>query len=310
MTVEQHAELVQAKKPHSNEIKQNAVSLRLPEQWILGRLHATIEEVTQHFKHYRFDLLAQAIYEFTWNDYCDWYLELSKLLLTDPQATLAEKQGTYHTLIHVLEVLLRLTHPIMPFITEEIWQRIAPLANITAPTIMLQAYPVADKTNVNEKAIHEMEWLKAIVTNIRNIRGEMNISPGKPLPVLYKKASAQDKQRLINHHYLISKLARLTSLTELDTNISPPPAATTLVGELELYIPLSDLIDKEAEKARLHKEIEKLKKEMERIQVKLSNQDYCEKAPAEVVAKEKQRFDEFKAAMEKLQEQMDKLQQT
>ncbi|MDR3492809.1 MAG: valine--tRNA ligase [Gammaproteobacteria bacterium] len=287
------------------DAKDNVLSL--PDKWILSRLQKTIESAEQAINSYRFDFLAQTLYEFTWNEFCDWYLELSKPILTSPNSTPAELRGTRHTLVTVLETLLRLMHPVIPFITEEIWQRVAPLANIHAETIMLQPYPAANKILEDEAAESELEWVKQIVTAVRNIRSEMNIAPGKPLPILFNKGTALDKKYSANNQNLILSLGRFESATWLNASDTIPECATALVGELEILIPMAGLIDKGEETARINREIVKFTKELERVENKLQNPSFVDKAPADVVAKENEKLAEFKVTLEKLQAQLEKI---
>jgi valyl-tRNA synthetase len=279
----------------------------LPDRWIRSQLQKTIQSVTQHFANYRFDLLAQTLYEFTWNEYCDWYLEFSKPVLVGENASEAAQQSTRETLIFVLEALLRLIHPLMPFITEEIWQRIAPLAQQQGETLMLQPYPVFEATQIDAEATADIEWLKTVILNLRQIRAEMNISPKKSLPLLLQKGTAQDKERLARNKDFLITLAKLESLTWLDDTETPPPAAIALVDKLELLIPLAGVIDQSAELARLAKEFGKLEKDLIKIQSKLANENYLAKAPIEVVNKERENLQEVKQAMEKIQMQQNKL---
>lgn len=292
---------------HAADLRHPEIELSLPDQWILARLQEVIQSAHRYFAEYRFDLLAQALYEFTWNDYCDWYLELTKPLLNAPDSTPLAMRGTRQTLITVLESLLRLIHPLMPFITEEIWQRIAPLANKSGATIMLQAYPQADDRLINPQAITDIEWLKAVILGIRNIRGEMNIPPGKPLPVYFRNGTEIDQQRVALNQKLLTSLARLTSISWLEPDTTAPAAATALAGNVEILIPLAGLIDPEHERNRLNKEIEKLTKELERSVTKLNNPDYVNKAPAAVVEKEKNKVEELKFNREKLVNQLNLL---
>ena len=173
------------------------------DRWIISRLHQVTAITSNAIDNYRFDLAAQAIYEFTWNEYCDWYLELAKISLQSEDAAL--QRGTRKTLLTVLETLLRLAHPIMPFITEEIWQRVAPLAGINDDTIMLQPFPVADDAQIDSNAIAQTNWVMSFILGVRRIRGEMNIAPGKPLPVLLQNGSAIDKNYLTRQHSLFTK---------------------------------------------------------------------------------------------------------
>ncbi len=285
----------------------SAGELSLPDSWILSKLQTTIQSAHDALANYRFDLFAQAIYEFTWNEFCDWYLELSKPILMSPESTKAQLRGTRWTLVTVLENLLRLMHPIMPFITEEIWQRIAPLANIQSKTIMLELYPQFDPSLKNNVKEAELEWLKDIVISIRTLRSEMNISPAKQLSVLLSKGTAEDKKRFSDHQRLILTLAKLEKFTWITANDSIPESATAMVGELEILIPMAGLIDKVEESARLSREIAKLSKETERAESKLQNANFIDRAPADVVEKEKAKLMELKGTLQKLEQQLDKI---
>jgi len=286
----------------------------LADRWILSRLQKTKQTVNDAIRNYRFDHAAQAIYEFTWNEYCDWYLELSKPILSDDSASQAAKRGTRRTLIRVLENLLRLAHPIMPFITEEIWQRVAPLAGVSdlaAPgatgTIMLQPFPKMRQALVNEAAEREMEWVMQIILGIRKIKGEMNIAPAKPVPVLLANAGESDRERIERHRSILDFLARIESIRILSPDDDGPESATALAGEMKILIPLAGLIDKAAEGKRLAKEIAKLSAEVERLGKKLANPNFVDKAPAAVVQKERDKQDEANKAKTNLQIQLDKI---
>lgn len=281
--------------------------LSLPDHWILSRLQTTINDMHEALNNYRFDLFAQAIYEFTWNEFCDWYLELSKPILNSADSTPEQLRGTRHTLVTVLETLLRLLHPIMPFITEEIWQRIAPLAGISATSIMLQSYPQFEASLQNKEIEAELEWVKNVVVAVRTIRSEMNIAPGKPLPVLFNKGTEDDRKRFSANQNLIMNLARLEKTTWLNANDAIPESATALVGDLEILIPMAGLIDKKEESARLEREIAKLKKETERAESKLQNPSFVDKAPQDVVAKERDKLAELKGTLTKLEQQLQKI---
>ena len=281
-------------------------SFNLADKWILAKLDQTIDTVRKHLDHYRFDLATQAIYEFVWYEYCDWYLELSKPILSGDFSD-AEKRAARYTLVTVLETALRLLHPFMPFITEEIWQLVAPLAGKKGKTIVLQPFPKVSDAGAKQDIINELEWLKSTILAVRNIRGEMNISPGKPLPVLLNKGNDVDKTRIENNKMLLMHLAKLDSITWLSDNDTIPASATNLVGEMEVLIPLAGLIDVKAEQQRLQKEIDKLDIEIKKCQGKLSNSNFVDKAPPAVVEQEKQRLNEFSAARAKLVEKMEKL---
>ncbi len=280
-----------------------AFELSLADRWIISQLQRTEAEVTRQLDQFRFDLAAQALYEFIWNQYCDWYLELSKPVLWDENGPIERQRGTRRTLVRVLEVALRLAHPFMPFITEEIWQRIAPLAGIEGKTIMLQPWPVANDARIDQAAEDDIEWLKGLMLGTRNIRGEMNIGPGKPLPLFLKNVSAEDQRRLTENEVLLKKLAKLESITVLAAGEEAPLSATALVGEMEVLVPMAGLIDKGAELARLDKEIQRLQGEVQRVGGKLSNAGFVDKAPAEVIEKERAKLAEAEQALGKLAEQ-------
>jgi len=279
----------------------------LPDQWILSRLQKTEASVIVSIDRYRFDLAAHWLYEFVWNEYCDWYLELSKPILLDDNSSAEQKRGTRQTLIRVLETVLRLLHPMMPFITEEIWQKIAPMAGKSGDTIMLQAYPKPDESKISAQAEDDMQWIMDFVMGIRKIRGEMNIPPSKPLTVLLKNSSNEDLQRLTDNALLLKKLARLESITNLLATDEAPQSATALVGDMQVLIPMAGLIDKQAELERLNKETEKLEKEISRISGKLSNASFVDKAPAAVVEKEKEKQRDISSKLQNLNEQKEKI---
>ena len=280
--------------------------LTLADRWIVSRLQQAETEVTTAIDSYRFDLAAQALYDFVWNEYCDWYLELSKPVLWDENGDPAIQKGTRRTLVRVLEAVLRLAHPMLPFITEEIWQNIAPLAGITlnpeGDTIMLQPFPVADQSKVDSEADADIEWVKNVIIGVRNVRGEMNISPAKDLPIYIARGDATAKRRLEDNRQFLSKLASLESITWLDDPADAPLCATALAGDLEILVPMAGLIDVDAELARLDREIDKIGIETKKLTGKLSNPKFADNAPAEVVAKERQRLEDFEGSLSQLQE--------
>jgi valyl-tRNA synthetase len=282
------------------------VELSGADRWILSLLQQTEQQVIDNFAKYRLDLAAQAIYSFIWDEYCDWYLELSKPVLNNADASEAALRGTRQTLVRVLETILKLAHPIIPFITEEIWQRIAPLAGAQGETIMHCAYPEADDSALDQGAIDEMEWVKEFVLGVRKIRSGMNIDPRKPLPVLLQNGSDADQQRLADNRHYVTSLARVESIEWLGKR-EGPESATALIGEMKLLIPMAGLIDKEAELARLEKELDRKRADLERIEKKLGNPDFVAKAPAAVVDKEKARAEDVKAAIRQLEEQLQKI---
>ncbi|MFQ5643069.1 MAG: valine--tRNA ligase [Thiogranum sp.] len=282
------------------------VELSSADRWIVSLLQQTEQQVIDNFAKYRLDLAAQAIYSFIWDEYCDWYLELSKPILNNAGAGEAALRGTRQTLVRVLETILRLAHPIIPFITEEIWQRVAPLAGAQGDTIMHCRYPAADDSAIDRNASDEMEWVKTFVLGVRKIRSGMNIDPRKPLPVLLQNGSDTDEQRLADNGHYITSLARVESIAWLGDS-EAPESATALIGEMKLLIPMAGLIDKEAEQARLEKDLDRKRAELERTRKKLDNPDFVGKAPAAVVAKEKTRAEDIQAAIRQLEEQLQKI---
>ena len=286
----------------------NNFSLSIADKWIISGLQETKASVADAITQYRFDLASQAIYEFTWNEYCDWYLELAKPVLMDPNSSEESLRGTRHTLVNVLEEILRIAHPIMPFITEEIWQRTASLTNHSGETIMLQAYPKPDDAKIDLLATEDMIWIKTFILGLRKIRGEMNIKPGKLIPVMLQNGSAQDQTRLNTYQIYIETLGKSESITWLNADESAPESATALVGEMKVLIPLADLIDKDAEIARLSKDIDKMEQERKRLDAKLSNKQFVDRAPEAVVQKERDRLAEIASALENLQVQLQKIQ--
>jgi len=277
--------------------------LSLADRWILSRLQHTAADVAKSLDQYRFDLASQSLYEFIWNEYCDWYLELSKPVLWDENASEAIKKGTRRTLIRVLEQTLRLLHPFMPFITEEIWQRVALLTGNHGDTIMLQTYPQADPDQIDSDAEADISWLKDVIISIRNIRGEMNISPAKSIPVLIRNGGEQDRNRLDSNRTFLQTLAKLESVQWLQETDTAPMSATALVGDMEILVPMAGLIDKEAELTRLGKEIEKISKDLARITGKLGNATFIDKAPPPVIDKEREKQATQQAALDRLNEQ-------
>ncbi|MEQ9876848.1 valine--tRNA ligase [Pectobacterium aroidearum] len=275
--------------------------LSLADRWILAEFNRTVKAYREALDGYRFDIAAGILYEFTWNQFCDWYLELTKPVMNGGSE--AELRGTRHTLVTVLEALLRLAHPIIPFITETIWLRVKALKGISADTIMLQPFPEFDAAQEDTLALNDLEWIKQAIIAVRNIRAEMNIAPGKPLEVLLRDATAEAQRRVEENRSFIQTLARLESITLLPAGDKGPVSVTKLIDGAELLIPMAGLIDKAAELDRLAKEVAKLEAEIERIASKLSNEGFVARAPEAVVAKEREKMDGYAVAKTKLLEQ-------
>ncbi|KHN50110.1 valine--tRNA ligase [Pectobacterium fontis] len=275
--------------------------LSLADRWILAEFNRTVKAYRDALDGYRFDIAAGILYEFTWNQFCDWYLELTKPVMNGGSE--AELRGTRHTLVTVLEALLRLAHPIIPFITETIWLRVKALKGISADTIMLQPFPEFDAAQEDTLALNDLEWIKQAIIAVRNIRAEMNIAPGKPLEVLLRDATAEAQRRVEENRSFIQTLARLESITLLPAGDKGPVSVTKLIDGAELLIPMAGLIDKDAELDRLAKEVAKIEAEIGRIESKLSNEGFVARAPEAVVAKEREKLDGYAVAKAKLLEQ-------
>lgn len=291
----------------NQDLSGNDYESSLADKWIQSKLQTTIEETRKQLDSYRFDLTAHALYEFVWLEFCDWYLELSKPVLASDNAR--EKLGTRKTLINTLNSILILLHPIMPFITEEIWQQLKNYHPTAVPSLMLEKFPVANSTLISSEIETEVEWLKQVILGIRNIRGEMNISPSKQFTVLIHKASIEDKQRFENNKSFLMTLGKLASIETLDADAPLPAAATALVNQMELLIPLHGLVDVALESTRLNKEIEKFEKDAIRYRAKLENPKFVDHAPTAVVEEEKQRLSDAESAITKLKQKLTEIQQ-
>ena len=282
------------------------VTLSVADRWIISRLQDTKAAMNRHIGAYRFDLAAQALYDYVWSEYCDWYLELSKPILLNSTDE-PELRGTRQTLVRVLETILRLAHPFMPFISEEIWQRVAPLAGRSGETVMLQPYPRADDGRRDAEAERDVAWIQGFILGVRRIRGEMDIAPGKPLPVLLNNGDQTDRERLQRYRLFLERLARLESIGWLDSGEETPESAIALVGEMQVLVPMAGLIDKDAELRRLSRDRDRARADLERAEKKLANPNFVEKAPAAVVEQERQRLADFRAALEQLETQYRKI---
>ncbi|MGM3424858.1 valine--tRNA ligase [Pseudomonas benzopyrenica] len=288
-------------------VNDEPVELSSVDRWIISQLQRTEAEVTRQLDAFRFDLATQALYEFVWDEYCAWYLELVKPVLWDENASIERQRGTRRTLARVLEVVLRLAHPFMPFITEEIWQRLKAPAGVQGETLMLQPWPVANEARIDAAAEGDIEWVKALMLGVRQIRGEMKISMAKRIDIIVANASAEDQRRLADFEPLLNKLAKLESVRVLAAGEEAPMSATTLVGEMEVLVPMAGLIDKDAELARLDKEIGRLEGEVKRVGGKLGNEGFVAKAPAEVLEKERAKLAEAEQALAKMVDQRQRI---
>ena len=278
------------------------------DQWIVSKCHRMINDARFALDTYRFDIYANTVYEFAWHEYCDWYLELSKPLLWNKEADPAARAGTQRVLLQVLEILLRTAHPVMPFITETLWQQVADrlglLNGSDAASIMLQAYPNPEDMPANESAEAQIEWLKSVITGIRTIRGEANIKPSQEIPLLLQGGDTADRSNAAQSEDMLARLANVTSIEWLADDIEPPLNALSLVGELKVMVPLAGLIDLDAERARINKEASKAQQELEKIEKKLGNEAFVAKAPEAVVAKERTRAEELQATLQTLEGQI------
>jgi len=282
-------------------------NLSISDRWIISRFEKTANQVALAMENYRFDLASQSLYEFIWNEYCDWYVELSKPTLWDEENNPERAQATRHALVSVLEKTLRLLHPFMPFLTEEVWQKVAPLIDINRESIMLEPYPTYCQTNVNEEAEKDIEWLKGVIIAVRNLRGEMDISPAKSINLLLRNGAQADRESLETHKPYLKKLAKLENISWLEADEEVPVSATQRFNELEILVPLEGLIDIDDERARLTKEIDKLISALTLVEKKLNNEKFVSNAPPAIVQKEEQKKIKIDSALKSFQEQLVKL---
>ncbi len=274
------------------------------EKWILARLAKVAAEAQQHFADYRFDLLSQALYEFVWNEFCDWFLELTKPALNGDNAE--DAASTRHTLLYVLEAVLRLLHPLTPFVTEQLWQQVAPRLGIAADSLSLRSYPTAEEfAGDYAQAEADVEWFKTMVSALRRVRSELNVPPSKQVRLLLQGGQAADRARVERFASQLRFLLKLESIDWLAGDAVTPPAAAAIVGELKLLVPLEGLVDLDAERARLDKEIARVSAEKEKSETKLSK--FTDKVPAAVVEQERVRLLDWNSQLAGLQEQRAKL---
>ena len=290
---------------HRGDTPATACVMGMPERWIKSQFRATVARVREGFSDYRFDLGAQALYDFIWDEYCDWYIEMAKVTLYDDEATAARKDGVCATLIEVLDGALRALHPFMPFITEEIWLKLSAMNGSDAATIMNQEYPRIDAYPAAPADEVQCGWLKEFVLGVRRIRAEYDIEPSTRLPIFTREGSNDECAWLAAHHRIVEQLARTQPVAPAPD--APGDVATALAGGMTILVPLDNLIDKNAELARVTKELERLEGEISRAQAKLANASFVERAPAAVVEKERDRLAEASSAADKLRAQVLKL---
>jgi len=280
----------------------------LPEKWIMSRLNSSVKDIHQHFAQYRLDMVSQDIYEFIWNEYCDWYVELAKASLNDDSVSDERKAQIRYVLLHVLETALRFTHPIMPYLTEQIWQTIAPLlGRKNTDSIVVADYPQTDDSQISEQTEADMAWLQELIASVRNIRGEMKLGNAVRLPVLLQNVSADEEARLSRIKNQFKALAKVESLDIVKEGDEVPLSSSSMVGQLRVLVPMKGLIDPTAELARLGKSYDKLKGQAEGIARKLGNEGFVSKAPAEVVDAEKAKLAELEGQLTAMTAQMEQL---
>jgi valyl-tRNA synthetase len=270
----------------------------LADRWIRSRFQGLVRDVHFAYETFRFDVMAQRLYDFVWHEYCDWYLELTKPVLRE--GTEGERRAARRTLLEVLEAILRIAHPVIPFLTEAVWREIAPLLGRIGPTIMLEPFPETDESALDPEAEAELDWVRGIIEGVRNIRGEMDLPTGRPIPALLAGCDATDRERLERNRTFLMQLARLEHIEVLAEETEAPPAAIQLVGAMRVLVPMAGLIDRDAELARLDKELERRRQDVARLEKKLANESFVAKAPAEVVEKERAKHDEAVDALAKL----------
>ena len=272
------------------------------DQWIQSKFAGTIDEIERQFNQYRFDLAATAMYEFVWNDFCDWYIELAKTLINDPEISDSQKDYTKNNLIKMLDAILRMLHPTIPFITEEIWQSLS--EDNKRRSIMKADFPSSNDWRVDDEIVANTEWLKNIVSSVRQIRSEMNIPPNESIKIIINDASNTDSRRLESLGSFILNLASVESITQKDTSDDIPKSAFALLNQMKIYIPLEGLVDIEEEKARLEKKLVKLNQELKSVQDRLSNDTFVEKAPTEVVEELKGKLKSLMSDQTRIEEQI------
>jgi valyl-tRNA synthetase len=284
-------------------------TLTTADHLIQAQLNITIDLLHKHINDFRFDLASNLLYEFIWHEFCDWYIELAKTNLITYKDNKQLTQGTLHTLTTTLEIILRMTHPFMPYITEEIWQMLKPICGIDADSIMLQEFPNSDDKIISEESTKEIQWMKDVTSAIRNIRGEMNITPSIKISVLLNKGNEADRTYLHNTSHYLKSLTKLETINFIDAGEKAPLSSIKLIDQLEVLVPMEGLIDKKAEKNRLTNEIGRLEKELTRLGNKLSNTKFIANAPEQVVAVEREKLTSAEASIATLNKKIEQLEQ-
>ncbi len=275
------------------------------DRWIRSRLVTLAEQVRDGYEGYRFDYVAASLYDFTWNEFCDWYLELTKPVLSGADVPAAVRAATRRTLVEVFETLLRFLHPVMPFVTEDLWRRVAPVAGVEGETVMLQPWPEPGEADPEAEA--EVEWIKTFVLAVRHVRGEMDLASGRRIAVRLQGGDPLDARWVDAHRELLLGLARLDRLDWLDPDAPPPPGAAAFAGSLKILLPFEGMVDLAAERARLEREIEKRVRDLGQVEAKLANEAFVTRAPAPVVEKQRERAAELGRAVGRLRDQVERL---
>ena len=278
------------------------------ERWIISRLHQVAGDVSRSMEAYRLDQVVQTLHAFTWDEYCSWYLEIAKIQLSDPDLSDARKDGVRQTLVNILDSALRLIHPVMPFITEALWQQLQSRTTCEGQSIMHQAYPQMDEHLIDEEALKDLDWVREVIGGIRNIRGEMSIEPKVSFPVILQGGNTQDQIRSESFRGLLIALARLDGVRHISKDEEETEEhATALIGDMKILVPLGSIIDRDAEIQRLTREVEKLNADLKRCQSKLSNPKFVDRAPAEVVEKEQGRAEQITRDLEELKSRQQRI---
>ena len=292
---------------NTEELDAGDIELSTADRWIVSRMQATVQSIRDNMTNYRLDLAAQAIYEFTWHEFCDWYLELSKPVLQSDETSPEARRGTRRTLITVLESILRMLHPLMPFVTEEIWAPVADRAGIDGETIMHRPFPEADDSCVDAEAEADIDWTRECILGVRRIRGEFDISPGKPVPLILENATDEDRARVAHAEALLRRVGRIESIDFLEDGQEAPASATALIGDLRLNVPMAGLIDVDAELERITRQRDKVREELAKASAKLANENFVNNAPEAVVTQERERVADFEQQIANLDEQLERL---